>query len=797
MGEREVSPGWSRRTFLQTGGAGLLASALPRAGAGGSTLQSTAGGPSADGLPRGITRTWIGRSFWANRLQDWRLHNGRIECLDGRLRVGMRSVALLTAEMVAGDLDCSLNVRTGSLSAGKGFSGFLIGAGAGMLDYRAAALVQRASGTGGGLLCTYESGGAVRFRDHTDEKDQLAYAALPVVSANGGPRRHLLEDVELSLQVVSLGSGRFRLRLAAVDHSTGALLASAVSTEIDGTLVRGGISLVSAPRGDSGGARYWFRSLQTSGAKIVKRPGRALGPIVGTLYSSNRSTLKMTAQFTPIGREEPQHATLQLRAPGRTAWRTLQTVSLGAGYTALFRVTDWDSTRRWEYRVLYAPGTRFEDSYTGVVPQDPISQPQLAIGMLNCTIHAHRRLDMPGGDVPRIPGEHHLGLYTDRNLYFPYATLKRNLARQRLDMLVVLGDQFYEHRPTTQTKDDSPLLDSLYKFFHWMWSFRGITRDIPTIVLVDDHDLYQGNLWGHGGAPANDGYNSGGYVKSTSWINAMQRIQCGHNPDPFDPTPVLQGITVYYGSFRYGAVSFAIMEDRKFKTGDKDGLDASGNPYPAETSTLLGERQHSFLSAWTGQHPGLPKVCLTQTMYASLQTTSDGAPEAEFDSNGYPAVGRRRALRLLKASKALMLSGDQHLASLVRHGIDTFTDGPVQFGAPAAGSAYQRWFQPADPLSNPGPTEFTGDFTDAFGNKLRVLAVANPKVSFEYYRRFYPDPQQSLGDRTLKREGYGVVRVDKTERRFVIECWPWEVDPDGSTAEQFRGWPHTFSFDSV
>jgi len=45
-----------------------------------------------------------------------------------------------------------------------------------------------------------------------------------------------------------------------------------------------------------------------------------------------------------------------------------------------------------------------------------------------------------------------------------------------------------------------------------------------------------------------------------------QRTQCGHNPDPYDPTPVDQGITVYYGAFRYGGVRFAILEDRKFKT---------------------------------------------------------------------------------------------------------------------------------------------------------------------------------------------------------------------------------------
>ena len=38
-------------------------------------------------------------------------------------------------------------------------------------------------------------------------------------------------------------------------------------------------------------------------------------------------------------------------------------------------------------------------------------------------------------------------------------------------------------------------------------------------------------------------------------------------PDPFDPTPIERGIGVYYTDLTIGRVSFAIIEDRKFKTG--------------------------------------------------------------------------------------------------------------------------------------------------------------------------------------------------------------------------------------
>src|SRR5437763_1324196 len=83
-----------------------------------------------------------------------------------------------------------------------------------------------------------------------------------------------------------------------------------------------------------------------------------------------------------------------------------------------------------------------------------------------------------------------------------------------------------------------------------------------------------------------------------------------------------------------------------------------------------------------------------------------------------PPAATLRAIKLIKAARALLVAGDQHLGSLLRHGIASFAEGPVQFTIPAAGSAWQRWFEPAAAFPNPEATPYTGDFTDAFGNRL-------------------------------------------------------------------------------
>jgi alkaline phosphatase D len=750
--------------------------------------------PRVDNLPENLVRTWIGAPYWANRLGDWRLRNGRVECVATPAESGGRTVSVLTHDLLRANTSATITVRTGTLAKGGGFSGFLIGAGGGALDHRAAALVQRASGQGGGILCVYGSDGHVRFRDHTSETSQFAYAELRASARSGpAPTRTVGEDVLLSLEIVPLGSGRSRLVLTARAASGGALRSTA-AVEVTDAAIAGGIALMSSSHPGTGPARYWFRELRAGGARVGLYPQRAVGPILGTLWSLNGAVLKLSAQLFPIAFTEPQSVRLEARAAGSPTWQLRATAPVGPGWVAQFRVTGWDASRAWEYRVVHAAGTPAEQSYAGTVPADPVAVPELRVGVLNCTIHTYRPLDRASNGRAQLPEEHDIGLYTPANLYFPYTELSKNLAAQRPHLIAALGDQFYENRPTARFAGHNPALDFLYRYAMWLWAFRDLTRNRPTIVMVDDHDVLQGNLWGHEGAAAPGGdQNRGGYVLDAPMVNLIQRVQCGHDPDPFDPTPVERGVGVYYCSFRYGGVSFAAVEDRKFKTGDADGLDASGQPFPPSSLQLLGKRQHTFLSSWASEAPGLPKVCFTQSLFGCLQTTPSGALLRDYDSNGYPAAARTAALRLIGEAKAVMVSGDQHLASVVRHGVAAAADGPVQMVSPPGGTSFQRWFEPAGALPNPQGTPHTGDVVDGFGNRMRVLAVANPSISFARYRQGHP-AGQGLADRSIKRDGYGLVRVDRAAGAFRLESWGSDVDPLAPGAAPFAGWPVTVPF---
>jgi alkaline phosphatase D len=788
-----------RRSFIKRAGGGVLGSAL----AGSTRLQGAQQPPGwtqptlpelepVDALPPNLTRAWIGPGYWANRLQDWRLAGGRIECLRGAAGFEVRSVSLLTREIVAGMHPCALGVRATLLAdgGGGGFCGFLIGAGGGALDYRAAALVQRASGTGGGLLCTYGSDGQVRFREHTNEERPLAFAEMFADQAVASPRTPAIgEEILLRLEIVPSGDA-FNLVLSAwtADNQ----LLAAARRKADDDAIAGGMAIVSSPRTGVAGARYAFRDVRTGGAKIATRPERALGPIAGALHSLNGRVLKVSAQLMPIGDSEPQRAKIQFRS-GTGAWTDGPSAQVEAGYTAHFRVENWDAATERDYRIVYPADGAEPATYAGRIRREPARTAPLTIGLVSCTIAAARSLEGGAGGA-QLPAAEPLGRYTHKNLYVPHRELAANLTAQRPDLLVFAGDQFYENSPTRNEPDDpAPELDYLYKWLLWVWSFRELTRDTPAILLVDDHDVYHGNLWGNGGraAPERD-QNRGGYKNKAAWVSMVQRTQCGHNPDPFDPTPVEQGIGVYYGAFRYGGASFAIVEDRKFKTAPIQGADLD-----VHVAELLGERQERFLEAWAKEPDPLPRICISQTLFGCLQTSPDGRPLLDFDANGYPKPGRDRAITLLRNAKAIAIAGDQHLASVVRHGVDTFKDGVIQFAGPAGGTSWQRWFEPAAPLPNRESHPRSGDFIDAFGNKMHVMAVANPRITFAEYRQHVKGRGQGLGDRRLKAEGYAIVRVDPKARHFVFECWPWDGDVKGGSAKQFEGWPITVRFDEV
>ncbi|WP_020208795.1 alkaline phosphatase D family protein [Gilvimarinus chinensis] len=777
-----------RRQFIKlTASAGLGASIAPSLAA-----LAAAERPSAVAMPTDFLtiennhQTWLGRDFWANRLQDWQANNGRIECVQSDESYEVRTVSLLTRELTDAHKPARIRVTVGALHPGKaGFCGLLLGVGAGQLDYRASALAQRFSGVGGGFMATLNSQGELGFQDFSEAKNTLVFESLtrPGASPIGelGDRA-----VVLDCHIDPVADDRFDIRLIALDAKTEREIGFAVRTDVAPDELMGGIMLVSSTPAKQPGTGWWFKDIATAGDKILAEPSRAEGPVLGCLYSLNQRVMKLTAQFFPLNTDAHPNAQLQLKSASGE-WQTRAVAAIEDGFVARFRADDWDASQAVDYRIVIPDATQYP-AFTGQFRQDKASPDELKVGLYSCIIPTAKSLD-EGHYKKLIPEERELGRYTPDNIFFPHNELVSNSATHDPDLCLFVGDQYYETYPTRYGRDTPQAkLDTLYRWYLWLWTFRDMARSRPSIVLVDDHDVLQGNLWGQAGVSGGPKEEDGGFKWDLDLVRMVYRVQCSHNPDAYDPTPINGCIPVYYGSFVYGGVNFAFVEDRKFKTApDYD-------PDPETTrGVLLGARQEQFLENWANSRPGMPKAIITASMWGSPQTDEKGEPLLDYDANGYPPDGRRRAIALAKKAQAVVLSGDQHLGMLAEQCLDSFDDGVLFFSGPASAAFWQRWFEPAKALDNQRNNDpNTGNFVDTFGNKMRVLAVANPKISHADFQDDNTTWGKFLADRQLKSEGYGLVRFRPGKGEVTFECWPWDADP--SRDPQFSGWPYRYKY---
>ncbi len=472
------------------------------------------------------------------------------------------------------------------------------------------------------------------------------------------------------------------------------------------------------------------------------------------IYTVSNRTLKLTAQLFPLFPDESKTITLEIEEGD--AWKEVAKQDVNPiGWSTTFRVEEWDNERNILYRLRHEGGS----TYRGLVRKDPKYKNEIVVAALSCNSNKDRG---------------------DRDNYI------RNINEQDPDLIFFAGDQSYDHKEHTAA------------WLKFGMQFREVFRGRPCVTIPDDHDIGQGNLWGENGkkasSPAGD---DGGYFYPAEYVKMVERCQTAHLPDPFDPTPINQGIGVYYTNLIIGGIDFAIIEDRKFKSGPAGKIPQIG-PRPdhirdpnydpksvdVEGLTLLGERQLNFLDKWGDSWSNISmKAVLSQTGFcggAHLHGDQENRLHADMDSNGWPQTGRNKALRLIQKAKAVHIGGDQHLATVIKHGIDKFDDGPWAFIVPASvNNYYSRWWWPED--EEPGMNSndnlpWTGQYLDGFNNKITMHAYANP-------------------DSPSNGAGYGLIRFQKETKQVTFECWPREIDVTDPSANQFIGWPKSVQLD--
>jgi alkaline phosphatase D len=716
-------------------------------------------------------RVFLGGEFWANPMEDWRIREGWAECL---VVSGNRSIHALTRALRNAEGSFSMSVRILKPEGLKkdGGAGFRIGVKSDIDEYRSNCFAN------GGIDAGLAGDELVLGRESTK-------LAKPFP---GGELRLVLEGKP--------GDGdRYDLSLTA-SLPDGTVIGT-VALAARKPFVTGNLALVSQmmlePKGRNAGPGWRFTDWQASGDAIAATPDHRFGPILWTMYSLSDSrgdegfVMKLSALTGPLATAVPQEIELLVERDG--AWQSLGKAPLDPdAWVATFRIPKWEQTKETPYKVVYqeklTDGTEVSDEWSGRIKPSPEGRPL------------------------------HLAALTCQNDYaFPYEPVAKNLVKLDPDLLYFSGDQLYENHGgfgIIRAPADPAILNYLRKFYQHGWAFREAMRHAPTLCIPDDHDVFQGNYWGEGGAamkvtPEDPGASSkGGYIQPVKMVNVVHKTNAGHHPDYYDPTPIEQGMSVYYGDMVYGGVGFAILGDRQFKSGPEhvkvDGPRADhvvGKDFDTKSLdqpglVLLGERQERFLEAWGDDWRGHTiKVLLSQTLFANAAThhgSYDGYLKADLDSGGWPQTPRNRAVSILRKSMALHVNGDQHLGTLVQYGVEKQRDANWSFCTPAIAVGYPRWWRP-DELGMPHEHRpghglpDTGEYLDGLGNKIYVYAVGNPIV---------PVAKNRYEKAHEKGSGFGLITIDPAAKTYRLESFRFLIDAtDGKPENQFPGWPLT------
>ncbi|TYK67199.1 alkaline phosphatase D family protein [Colwellia echini] len=775
----------SRRGALKFFGAGVGAGVLAAsAGCSSALTKNSATSPKVkvptktqDNWSNTYDRVWLGGEFWASPMEDWRVKDGYAECVNPG---GNRSIHSLTHQITQTNAPFNVSVRIENLKENDndGGAGIRLGARSELNEYRSNCFVREGLDIGilkNKLMIGNES--TVLSQNIGQQPVDLVLTATPQVGA-----MMLHADVRLVSTQKSLGN---------------------LSLLVSGDEIIGNIALVSnfalAPTDfqsdavEHNGSRYRFSQWAMSGDAFENTPSQRFGPILWTMYTLSDSLnnegfiLKLTALIGPMGENDTKIAELQINR--NNEWVSVATANIDpAASIASFRVTQWDERNQTPFRVVYneahKDGTTTADTYAGIIKANPIGRP-MRMASLTC----------------------------QNDYAFPYAPVVENLVNLEPDLAFFSGDQLYESHGgfgCVRAPADRAVLNYLRMYYQFGWSFRDAMRNQPTVCLPDDHDVLQGNLWGEGGAPMQhierDPTASvlGGYIQPVSMINVVHQTNTAHHPDPYDATTTPSGISSYYGSMIYGDVGFAILADRQWKSGpERIGVDVgiTGqdeapeyiNPdYDKPDLKLLGERQEAYLKVWGQDWRGHKlKAVLSQTVFAGIATHQprpDRYLKYDFDCSGWPSSARNNAIDIMRDSMALHICGDTHLGTLSQYGVDQQRDSNWAFCSPAISAGWPRWWAP-DSINltyNNRPKHGlpnTGEYLDAFGNKMYVYAVANPVVGKSGNRYVQANEKGS---------GFGFITFDTEQGTYTMDAYKFLVDvTDNKPSNQFEGWPVT------
>jgi alkaline phosphatase D len=243
-------------------------------------------------------RVWVGKDFWSIPLEDWKVENGRLHCVG---TVPQSRVNLLTNVLSsnAGDFEASVKINLTNEGSIPGSAGLLVG-------------LHDEEDSDVRALCYFGKG-------------VNAGISLQGFAFLNDERAELPEDFDFSEVSITVTGNNSHLKMKVADKN--GVSPDELSLDVEGIqgLVAVANNIILGGNEKPGNSLFSFDELKLSGSKVIAQPENAFGPVLWTMHTLSKNTVKMMAFLPPVGKNDNQEVSLQLKENGD--WKTIATKS--------------------------------------------------------------------------------------------------------------------------------------------------------------------------------------------------------------------------------------------------------------------------------------------------------------------------------------------------------------------------------------------------------------------------------------------------------------------------------------
>jgi len=343
---------------------------------------------------------WVGPKYWGNRLQDWRLKNGMAIC---NITAENRTLQLLTLQKTDDFSPLVVSVVINLLNENivpedEGCLGLRLGCKGPFDDYRSAAVF------GKGLNIGLNPSGKLQVGDQFFETNLVRIPNNYKLVAAFSPSENI-----------------YLLTVSIFDPITDQLIHAQENIIVPGKSVEGNFALladVKSQTNNKSQPSVGFSDWSISSNQLVSNKEQLYGPICFAQYTLHNNKLKLTAQLAPIEEIKDHAVILQFKEQG--IWKTRINAKLEhIGRAVNFEVENWNTNSDVPYRIMLEIPLKNEThqyTYEGTIAKEPMEKDVVSAAVFSCNFH----YGFPDNDV------------------------HENVSKLNPDIILFLGDQFYE-----------------------------------------------------------------------------------------------------------------------------------------------------------------------------------------------------------------------------------------------------------------------------------------------------------------------------------------------------------------